>query len=136
VSLTVTVKVQVDMLLEESCTEQVTVVDPLGKNEPEAGAQLGDPTPVQLSLTVGAGYVTTAPHWLGSFDLVMFAGQVMVGGWVSLTVTVNVHVAVLPEASATVQVTVVVPLGKNELEAGVQLGVAEPVQLSLTVGGG
>ena len=54
-SFTVTVKVQLAMLFEASVTVQVTVVVPLGKNEPEAGEQLGAPTPGQLSLTVGAG---------------------------------------------------------------------------------
>jgi len=54
-SVTVTVNVQLAMLPEESVTVQVTVVVPLGKNEPEAGEQLGAPTPGQLSLTVGAG---------------------------------------------------------------------------------
>ena len=34
---------------------QVTVVAPLGKNEPEAGEQAGVPTPGQLSLAVGGG---------------------------------------------------------------------------------
>jgi hypothetical protein len=48
----------------------------------------------------------------------MLAGHVIVGGCVSLTVMVNVQVAVLPTISATVQVTVVVPLGKNDPEAG------------------
>jgi len=35
--------------------------------------------------------VTTAPHWFGSLPTVMFAGQVIVGGWVSFTVTVKVQ---------------------------------------------
>jgi len=55
---------------------------------------------------------------------------------VSFTVTVKVHVAVLPDASATVQVTVVVPTGKNEPEAGTHAGTPTPGQLSETVGGG
>ena len=66
----------------------------------------------------------------------MFAGQVIVGGWVSFTVTVNVQPDVLPEESATIQVTVVVPTGKKEPETGEQPGVPTPGQLSLTVGAG
>ena len=54
VSLTVTVKLQLAELFEASLTEQVTVVVPFGKKEPEAGEQVGAPTPGQLSLTVGA----------------------------------------------------------------------------------
>ena len=52
-SLTVTVKVQVAVLLE-SDTLQVTVVVPLAKAVPEAGEQLGVPAG-QLSVTVGVG---------------------------------------------------------------------------------
>ena len=49
---------------------------------------------------------------------------------------VKVQLAVLPDESATVQVTVVVPTGKNEPDAGKQIGVPTPGQLSDTVGGG
>ena len=56
---------------------QVTVVVPTGKKEPEGGVHVTVP---QVPVVVGAAYVVTAPHWLGSFDLVMFAGQVMVHG--------------------------------------------------------
>ena len=44
----------------------------------------------------------------------ILAGHVMVGGCVSLTVTVNVQVG----PAELVQVTVVVPTGKNEPDAG------------------
>jgi hypothetical protein len=46
----------------------------------------------------------------------MLAGQVIVGGCVSLTVTVNVQLG----PAVVVQVTVVVPTGKNDPEAGEQ----------------
>lgn len=52
----------------------------------------------------------------------------------SFTVTVNEHEAELAEASDTVQVTVVVPFGKLEPDAGAQTGVPAPVQLSVDVG--
>jgi len=55
VSFTVTVKLHIDMLLDESFTVHVTVVVPFGKVLPDAGLQVGAPTPGQLSLTVGAG---------------------------------------------------------------------------------
>jgi len=64
---------------------------------------------------------------------VIFAGQVIVGACVSLTVTVKVHELLLPLASATVQVTVVVPFGKLEPDAGTQTGVPAPEQLSVAV---
>jgi hypothetical protein len=66
----------------------------------------------------------------------MFAGQVMVGGCVSLIVTVNEQLALLFDESTTLQVTVVVPTGKLEPDAGEQVGVPTPGQLSLTVGAG
>ena len=63
----------------------------------------------------------------------MLAGQVTVGAWLSLTVTVKVQSAELfPLASVTWQVTVVVPFGKVEPLGGVQV-VVEPTQLSLAV---
>ena len=52
VSLTVTVKVQEAVLFELSVAVQVTVVVPLRKVEPEAGAQVAV-TPGQLSVGVG-----------------------------------------------------------------------------------
>jgi hypothetical protein len=53
----------------------------------------------------------------------------------SKTVTVKLQLAVLPEASVAVQVTVVVPIGKHDPETGLQTKVT-PGQLSLTVGFG
>ena len=51
----------------------------------------------------------------------------------SLTVTVNEQLAVLPDASLTVQVTVVVPFENVEPDAGIQVGVPTPEQLSVAV---
>ena len=47
----------------------------------------------------------------------MFAGQVIAGGCVSLTVTVNEQL----DPTALEQVTVLVPFSKNVPEAGLQL---------------
>ena len=57
------------------------------------------------------------------------AGQVIAGGCVSFTVTVNVQLGLRPVLA---QVTVVVLTGKNDPDAGVQVMVQEPV----TVGAG
>jgi len=55
---------------------------------------------------------------------VMFAGQVIVGGWVSRTVTVKEQ---LTAAEPWVcMVTVVIPTGKNEPEGGLAETVASP----------
>jgi hypothetical protein len=56
------------------------------------------------------------------------------GAWVSLTVTVNEQLAGLPATSLTEQFTVVVPFGKLEPLAGVQVTVPTPEQLSLATG--
>ena len=58
------------------------------------------------------------------------AGQVITGACVSFTVTVNEQ---LPPPALDVQVTVVVPLGKNDPDAGLQVTVP---QLPTAVGGG
>ncbi len=60
-SFTVTVKVQVAVLPAASVAVAVTVVVPTGNVLPDDGT-LTTVTPGQLSETVGAGYVTTAPH--------------------------------------------------------------------------
>ena len=60
-------------------------------------------------------------------------GQVIEGACVSLIVTVNEQLAGLPEASLTVQLTVVMPFAKVVPEPGVQTGVPTPGQLSVAV---
>jgi hypothetical protein len=122
----VTVKLQEAVLPEVSVAVQVTVVVPSGKVDPDGGLQTTVATP-QLSVATGAK-VTTAGH----AALVMGAGQVIFGGSVSTTVTVKLHVAVLPDVSVAVQRTVVVPLAKIEPEGGTQTTVT-PGQLSLAV---
>ena len=122
VSLTVTVKLHIDMLFDESFTVHVIVVVPFGKVDPDAGLHVGAPTPGQLSLTTGAGYVTTAWQTFGSVPCVMLAGHVMFGGCVSLTETVKLQLG----PAFVVQLTVVVPFWKNEPEAGVQFTLPHP----------
>ena len=59
----------------------------------------------------------------------IFAGQLIVGNCVSLTVTVKVQLAVWPLASVAVLVTVVVPVANVEPLAGT-LTTLTPGQLS------
>jgi hypothetical protein len=54
VSLTVTLNEQLAELPLASLTEHETVVVPFGNEFPDGGVQTGEPTPGQLSLTVGA----------------------------------------------------------------------------------
>jgi hypothetical protein len=131
---TVTVNEQLESGLSglESEAVQVTVVVPAGKQKPEGGEQTTVALP-QLSVAVGDVYVTA---WQPPLDTVlMLAGHApMVGACVSLTVTVNEQEAELLDASVTEQFTVVTPCGKEEPEAGEQLGDPTPGQLSLAVG--
>src|SRR5262249_14957280 len=78
--------------------------------------------------------VTDAP--LGPVaSFVMFAGTVSTGAAPLLViVTVNVAVRVLPRVSEAVQVTVVVPVGNVEPDAGVHVTVRGPSTRSLAVG--
>jgi hypothetical protein len=58
--------------------------------------------PVQLSVKVGGVQLTTALHEAAA-GTVIFAGHPdMTGGILSVTVTLKVHVAVLPAASIAV----------------------------------
>jgi hypothetical protein len=126
-----TLNVQVAILPEASVAVQVTVVVPTGKVEPDGGLQTAV-TPGQLSvavtmkltgpLVVAIGQETTATAF-------MLPGQVITGGVLSVTVTVNEHIG----PAVVVQVTVVVPTGKQPPEAGLQLTVP---QVPVVVGAG
>jgi hypothetical protein len=64
----------------------------------------------------------------------MFAGQVIIGATPD-TVTVNEQIPILPEASVTVCVTGVIPIGKvDPLAKPAVLTVVEPLQLSTPMG--
>src|SRR5438094_1551758 len=106
----------------------MTVLVPTGKS---AGALLVTVTGPQLSATVGVPSVTlVAPHRPAEATTVTSAGQEMVGGWVSLTITVCGQVTLLPELSVTVQITELVPTGKS---AGAELQTPTGLQLSDTL---
>jgi hypothetical protein len=66
---------------------------------------------------------------------IISGGQVSAGGWVSLTVTVNMQADMFPDKSVTEQVTAVVPLGNVAPEDGLQAGALIPGQLSPITGG-
>src|SRR5712692_2081974 len=122
----VTVKLQVAVFPATSVAVQVTVVVPTGKTEPELGLQ-ATVTPGQLSDAVTVkfiGPVLVAMGQEAASVVVIFEGQVTVGGCVSTTVTVNEHISG-PAPPFDLHVTVVVPTGKNEPEAGEQLTVPQ-----------
>lgn len=129
----VTLKLHVAVLPDASVAVHVTVVVPTGNGVPEGGTH-ATVTPGQLSVATGSAKVPTAAVAIGQLagaTAVTLVGQVMVGGCVSLTVTVNEQVR--GGGPVVVQVTVVVPTGKNEPDAGEQVGAA---QLPSVVGGG
>ena len=68
-------------------------------------------------------------------DTEMFAGQVIVGAWVSFTVTVKAQVALLFASSVTLKVLVVTPTANDDPEAKpVVWTVFGPEQLSVPEG--
>ena len=123
-SVTVTLKDAGTVFPTESIAVQVTVVVPMPKVDPEDGEQLttGEGSTMSVAVTSKA---TVAPEGPVASTR-MSAGTVRTGGRESRTSTVKVAVASLPEESRAVQVTVVVPSGKTEPEAGEQTCVREP----------
>src|SRR3989442_8795339 len=116
VSLTVTVKVQFELLPLASVAVHTTFVVPLAKLEPDAGTHRIEP-PGQLSVNENAK-LTLLAHCPGAVLTVMLPGQLGTGRSVSLTVTVKVQFELLPLASVAVHTTLVVPLAKIEPDAG------------------
>lgn len=89
-------------------------------------------TAEQLSVAVAVPGLTIAVHRPLVVLAVIFAGQLITGLTVSFTVTVNVLVVILLEASLAVIVTVVVPAGNAVPDAGEAVTIT-PGQLSVAV---
>ena len=132
-SLTVTVKLQALVLPLLSVAVQVTGVRPVLKVEPLAGLQTTGET-AQLSVAPGAVQLATAAQRPGAVFWLILAGQVIDGFSVSLTVTSNWQVLLLPAPSVAVQVTCVVPFGKAAPVSGLQTTATLPSQLSAALG--
>ena len=97
-------------LPERSVTVQITEFVPTGKL---LGALLVTLATPQLSETIGVPNATPlAEHWPGPVPVETLAGQLIVGGWVSLTVTEKLQV-VIPQELEAVTVTVVRPTLKT-----------------------
>ena len=77
--VTVTVKLQLPVLVAASVAEQLTVVVPTGNILPDGGLQAGVGVGEQFSLTVGNEYVTVAEHVPAGAACVTFGGQVRTG---------------------------------------------------------
>jgi hypothetical protein len=126
-----TVNEQLFSLPLASRAVQITGVVPFPNRAPEGGAQVVDAT-AQLSEAVTVN-VTLASQRPSSVEVTMFAGQVITGSSLSVTVTVKLQRLVLPLASVATQVTVVVPIAKRVPKAGEHTSVGPP-QLSETTG--
>src|SRR2546422_519262 len=86
---------------------------------------------LQLSVSIRVK-VTLLAHPPGPAFTVIFPGQLIGGGCVSFTVTVNVQVLGFPLLSRAVLVTVVTPTGKAKPPGGLLVRLVT-VQLSLAV---
>ncbi len=131
VSATVILKLPLAVLLCASVAEQLTVLMPNGKTEPEAGEQVTATEPSTKSVAE-AVKLTMAPEE-SVVSTVMLAGRFNAGAVVSTTVTWKLAVPVFPCESVAEQVTVVVPNAKVEPEAGEQIGTMAPSTLSVAV---
>jgi hypothetical protein len=113
VSVTVTLWVQLWVLPAASVAVQVTVVVPIVNTAGASLVIIKSAPDEQLSVAVGVPKITpVAVHTPASAATLTLAGQVIVGFSLSVTVTSCVQLAVFSETSVTVQVTVVVPIGK------------------------
>jgi hypothetical protein len=128
--LTVTVKEQVLVLPLPSVAVPVTVAVPTANVLPESGLVITAGLP-QLSVAVTVN-VTAAWQVLISAFTAIFDEQLITGTWLSITVTMNEQVLVLPLPSVAVLVTVWTPTVIVLPEAGLDTTVALP-QLSLAV---
>src|SRR5262249_55631066 len=105
----------VDVWLDEFVAEQLTVVVPTGKVEPDAGAQFAVSGP-SLKSDADAVYVTVAP--VGSVVVcVMSDGRFSIGA-ASFTTTLKLAgVAAFPAGSCALHVTCVVPIANVDPDA-------------------
>lgn len=112
-----TLKVHVAGLPLTSVAVQLTVVVPIGKQESDGGKHVITICAGSVQLSVAVGEKVTATHLLPFVVTLMSAGQTIVGGSASSTVTRNEQLG----PADVVQVTVVVPTGKKEPEEGLQV---------------
>jgi hypothetical protein len=131
VSVTTITCVQVTVKPLASVTVQVTLVEPVGYVV--LAWSLVTLATEQLSAVVGVPIeAKVALQDAGSALTFTAVGQVIVGYWVSVTVTICVQVAVRPLPSVTVHVTVVEPIGYVVLVWSLET--LATVQLSAVVG--
>lgn len=111
----------------------VTVVVPMLKLLPLAFVTDRETAPLLLSVAVGVLH-DTATVFAEPVFCVMAAGHVILGGCLSCTTTLNVHVFWLPLASFAVYCTVVVPIAKLPPGECVAVSVGTAPLLSVGLG--
>src|SRR5215208_1885234 len=133
VSCTMTLNEPSALFPAASVAVQLTVVVPNGNVEPEAGVHSGvtEPSTKSVAVAAAAAYVTVAPCGLVASAAGGADGSVNFGGVVSCTMTLNEPSALFPDASVAVQLTVVVPNGNVEPEAGSHVTSTGPSTASL-----
>jgi hypothetical protein len=112
------------MLLDASLAVQVTEVVPTGNIEPEGGMHVTVGVPGQLSVAAGVVKLTAVLVANGhdGCAVIVIPGQFgNTGGVLSTTVTLNEQLGPF-----VVQVTSVIPTGKNDPDAGLQATVPHP----------
>jgi hypothetical protein len=124
-SVTVTRNVAEAVFPEASLAEQWTVVVPTGNVESEAGEHVTARLPPTESLAVGAGHETLVPDGFAVVTDLSPGTPLRTGSVVSRTMTLNEPADVLPAASLALHVTLVVPSGNVEPEAGPQVTTGE-----------
>jgi hypothetical protein len=127
----VILKVSLAVFPESSVAVHFTVVEPSLKTLPDDGEQAGLTFASTVSEAVALN-VTVAPEGPVASTVVSL-GTLTTGGFVSLTVIVNIPRPVLPASSVALHVTVVFPTLKPLPEAGVHEGVSLPLTLSEAV---
>jgi hypothetical protein len=132
-SLTVTVNEQLLVPFPVSMALQVTDVVPLANVAPLVGLHVVVTVPPQTLVPV-AVHLTTCEQDVDDVFVVMLPGQAMFGGG-DASDTVKLQVFVLPQSSAAVHVTLVLPVTKPVPGTGTQTTFGTPPQGSLAVGG-
>jgi hypothetical protein len=110
---------------------QFTVVAPSGNVDPLAGVQPASTEPSTTSVAVAVNAKLAPPALVAS--TLAFVGTVRTGAVVSVTVTVNEAIPVLPLLSIAVQPTVFIPTGNVDPLAGVQFAATPPSTTSLAL---
>jgi len=104
-----TVKLPLDVFPAPSVAEQLTVVVPTGKLEPEGGEQVTGTAPASVALAAKVTDAVVAPLT----STVIGDGRSSAGKVVSWTTTLKLPLVVTRSRSVAEHVTVVVPRGKE-----------------------